>query len=207
MNKETESNIDVKTDQYVMVGIAVLVLVFAFADLFFDALSLLFPNIKLISLSVCIPKITLFVLGYLFISIAIERRKRLDYIQATLDAIVNNYSLGAQYLENREAVNEALGRAVRQADETIMAMGSRSTAVKYLKGIQEAVVDRKVRYYRLIEGPEITHELCEHLKALVESESTQIIWTPKEKFGNLTVTEQPVGKVKRGKIDALYTGS
>lgn len=189
MSKQNKPDLSVVLDQYVVVGIGILAVLFVFTDVAFDILAFLYPDVKFLSLSFLIPKLTLFVLGYLFVSMAIERRKRLDYIQATLDGIVNNYSLGAQYLETIQAVNTALERSIRQADETVMAMGSRSKAVKYLASIQDAIAERSIRYYRLLEGPEITHELCEHLRSVLPNDGVEIMWTHKEKFGNLTVTE------------------
>jgi hypothetical protein len=125
----------------------------------------------------------------MLVTVVIERAIRLDTIQATLDSILSKYMIGVQYLENLESVVSELERVARQADENIMALGARSTAPRYLEAIQDAVQRRKVIYYRLIDGTHIAHQLHEHLRIMLQSENVRIAWTPKEKFGNLTVTE------------------
>jgi hypothetical protein len=133
--------------------------------------------------------LTLLSLSFLLVSIVIERKRRLDTIQNTLDNIIDTYILGAQYLDDSESVTTELERVVRQADEIVMALGARSRAVSYLKAIESAVSQRSVIYYRLLDSTDITHELHEHLQTLVHAPNVHIAWTPKEKFGNLTVTE------------------
>lgn len=132
---------------------------------------------------------TLLVLSFLLVSIVLERRQRLDAIQNALDTIITTYALGVQYLDDMESVSNALERAVRQADEIIMALGSRSRTVSYLKAIEGAVLHHSIIYYRLLDGADITHELHEHLISVLRAPNVQIAWTPKEKFGNLTVTD------------------
>jgi hypothetical protein len=129
-------------------------------------------------------------LSFLLISLVLERKSRLDRIQNTLDNIVSTYVLGTQYLEDSRTVIGELERIARRADETIMSLGSKSSASGYLNAINEAIHQRDVIYYRLISGTHITHELHEHLRSVVHTANVQMAWTPKEKFGNLTVTEQ-----------------
>jgi len=129
-------------------------------------------------------------ISFLLIGLVLERKSRLDAIQNTLDDIVSSSVLGTQYLEESSTVVGELVRIVRHADETVMSLGSKSTASEYLRAIKEAIQQRDVFYYRLISGTHITHELHEHLSSVVHSANVQIAWTPKEKFGNLTVTEQ-----------------
>lgn len=140
-------------------------------------------------LSERVATLTLLSLSFLLVSIVIERKRRLDTIQNTLDNIVTTYTLGVQYLDDAESVTTELERIVRQADETVMALGAKSRAVRYLKAIENAVAQRAIIYYRLLDGDDITHELHEHLQRLVKAPNVQIAWTPKERFGHLTVTE------------------
>ena len=134
--------------------------------------------------------LTLLSLSFLLVSVVVERKSRLERIQNTLDSILSTYALGAQYLEDFESVMLELERAVRQANENIMALGARSRSPDYLNAIQDAVLRRHVTYYRLIDGPDVAHELHGHLRALIHVSNVHTAWTPKEKFGNLTVTDQ-----------------
>lgn len=134
--------------------------------------------------------IILLSLSLLLLSVVIERKKRLEAIQATLDSIVTSHTLGVQYLENAEAVAAELERIVRQAGDSIMALGAKSTITEYLDAIELSVMHRSIIYYRLLDRTDATHELHEHLKRLVHAPNVQIGWTPREKYGNLTVTEQ-----------------
>ncbi|HLO14009.1 MAG TPA: hypothetical protein VK206_04210 [Anaerolineales bacterium] len=176
-------------DQVLTIVVAVLAILFVFADLLFDFLHSVNPN-RFQSISDFLPKLTLFVLGYLLISLAIERRKRFDTMQSTLDEVLHSYSVGAQYLEDMESVGTALEKLARSADECIMALGSRSQNSTYLANIENAVIGRNVLYYRLIDSSEITHELHIHLKKVIVDANVQVAWTPKEKFGNLTVSDK-----------------
>jgi hypothetical protein len=133
--------------------------------------------------------LTLLSLSLLLLSVVVDRKSRLETIQATLDNIVATYSLGVQYLDNAEAVITELERTVRQAGESIMALGAKSTATGYLEAIEMAVSQRSIIYYRLLDRLDTTHELHEHLKKLIHTPNVQIGWTPREKYGNLTVTE------------------
>jgi hypothetical protein len=128
--------------------------------------------------------------SFLIISVIIERKTRLDVIQGTLDNIIENYAFGVQYLPDAESVTSELDRIVRQADECIMALGAKSRAKNYLDSIEDAIENRDVVYHRLINGTYIPHELHEHLREILEDSNVQISWTPREKFGNMTVTER-----------------
>ena len=189
MNNRNKKDLLSTADQALSVIVAVLAILFVFADLLFDFLHSINPE-KFQSISNFLPKLTLFVLGYLLISLAIDRKKRFEVMQNTLDEVLYSHSLGALYLEDMKSVGIALEKLARQADESIMALGSRSRGVKYLENIENAVANRNVIYYRLIDGAEITHELCVHLKKVIHSANVQIAWTHKEKFGNLTVSDK-----------------
>lgn len=86
-------------------------------------------------------------------------------------------------------VNLELIRIVRRADDIVFTLGARSRAPEYLKSIEEAVANRNVTYHRLINAHHIPHELHEHLETLIDAPNVRISWTAKEKFSNLTVTE------------------
>jgi hypothetical protein len=136
-----------------------------------------------------VPIITLLSLSFLLASAVIERRTRIDKIQETLDSIISSYTFGTQYLDDADTVISQLERITRRANESIMALGAKSRAKNYLSAIQEAVLQRRVIHYRLLDGDYIPHELHEHLKEIVHAPNVQIAWTPREKFGNLLVTE------------------
>ncbi len=133
--------------------------------------------------------ITLLSISLLLISIVLERRTHLDRIQETLDSLISSYTFGAQYLEDAETVVMQMERVTRRANESIMALGSKSRAIDYLKTIEEAVKHRKVIHYRLLDGTYIRHELHDHLINVIAEPNVNIAWTYREKFGNLVVTE------------------
>lgn len=113
----------------------------------------------------------------------------LQSVKRTLEGILATYTFGVLYLENSESVGLELERVVHRAEDTIMALGSKSKAPGYLSAIQEAVSRQHVIYHRLINGDHITHELHEHLSVIVYASHAHIAWTPEEKYANLTVTE------------------
>jgi hypothetical protein len=110
-------------------------------------------------------------------------------VKATLEGILLSYTFGVQFLENAESVNTELARAIQRAEDTVFALGARSKSPEYFKAIEEAVNTRHVTYHRLINADHIPHELHEHLDGLLFIPNVRFSWTPKEKFSNLTVTE------------------
>jgi len=140
-------------------------------------------------LSERVPIITLLSLSFLLASSVIERRTHIDKVQETLDNIVSSYTFGAQYLDDAESVMSQMERITLRANESIMSLGSKSRASSYLAAIREAVLQRRIIHYRLLDGEYIPHELHEHLIEIVHEPNVQIAWTPREKFGNLLVTE------------------
>jgi hypothetical protein len=136
-----------------------------------------------------IPILALLSISFLLASAVIERRTRIEKIQQTLDNIVSSFAFGAQYLDDAAAVTTQLERITRQANESLMALGAKSSAVKYLNSIREAVTQRQVIHHRLLDGDYISHELHEHLGELVGAPNVYLSWTPREKFGNFVVTE------------------
>lgn len=133
--------------------------------------------------------IILLSVSLLLLSVVLERKTHLEKIQNTLDSLIASYTFGTQYLENANLVTTQIERATRRANETILSLGSKSRASAYLQSIETAVVERKVIHYRLLDGLYIRHELHEHLERILNASNVNIAWNPREKFGNLVVTE------------------
>lgn len=144
---------------------------------------------KITWLSERVDIITLLILSFLLVNAVIDRKIGINKINESLDNIISSYAFGAQYLDDAGAVIPQLERITRKADEIIMALGAKSRASNYLFLIKEAVFQRNVIHYRLIDGEYIPHALHEHLIEIIKSPIVQLAWTPKEKFGNLLLTE------------------
>ncbi len=144
---------------------------------------------KIVWLSGRVEIITLLILSLLLVNAVVDRKIGINKIQDSLDNIISSYSLGGQYLDDARAVISQLERITRKADEIIMALGAKSRASNYLLSIKEAVFQRNVIHYRLIDGEYIPHSLHEHLIEIIKSPNVHVAWTPKEKFGNLLLTE------------------
>lgn len=126
--------------------------------------------------------------GLLVIGIVLERRIYLASIQETLNSISFN-TVGVESLENPQILNSELERAIRKSDQSILVVGAKSRSSPYLNTIKEFVQNQDVIYKRLIDGTYIPHELHLHLLSLIDDPRVQIAWTPREKFGNFTVTD------------------
>jgi hypothetical protein len=128
--------------------------------------------------------------SFLIIGVVLERRRRIDRIQKSLDDILSNFVFGAQYLENRDLVYGELEQLVRSSNESIMALGVRAEAESYFNEIYNAISTRGVIYHRILDGMDINCNLHKHLLELIKlDENVQIVWIPKEKYGNITITE------------------
>lgn len=105
--------------------------------------------------------------------------------------MVRGLKPSAIYLSQASDVGEALVSSINSTRESIHALGARSSATKYLRAIEDAVLRRKVPYYRVLDGDEISHALHEHLRRLLTGNAPNVFiaWTRKEKYGNMTVTD------------------
>lgn len=182
MRKEKRIDFVALVSDVIMIGTALLLVGITLLDFvgLLDQLNWLSDRVQVL---------TLLSLSFLLLSTIIERRSRLDAIQRTLGLIIKNYTFGTRYLDDEKTVVPELERVVQEANETIMALGAKSRASDYLRKIEEAIEQRHTIYYRLIDGTYIPHKLHEHLQRVVANPNVQISWTPREKFGNLTVTE------------------
>lgn len=142
--------------------------------------------------------------GLIIVGIVIERRMYLASIQETLEALsldsvgvevldtlksISFNPVGVEILGNPQALNAELERTIMQSNQSILVVGAKSRLSSYLNVIKESVLHRDVAYKRLIDGTYIPHELHEHLESLIGDQKVQIAWTPREKFGNFTVTD------------------
>lgn len=128
--------------------------------------------------------------SFLLLAIVVERKSRLDAIQRALDGLVANTTIGTKYLDEADHVLNELERAAKHATESIMALGGRAKESKYLNAIKDAVIERNVIYYRLIDGTSIHHELHEHLSSIFQVPNVKISWKERGKIGYLMVTEK-----------------
>lgn len=132
---------------------------------------------------------TLLFLISLAVSVFFDRKIHLNAIQDNLDSIIANYTFGARYLDKPELVNRGIERAIRRAEEDIMASGAKSTVLDSPKAIEEVVSQRRAIYRRLITGTVISHELHEPLKTVIRTPKVQIVWTAKKNLVSMAITE------------------
>lgn len=191
MSKQSKINRDKKIDpeRIISYTVAILAIVLPLLDLVGDFINYLIPITDPIpSLSGVLSKLGVISIGTLLL-ISVQRRQHLDDIQSQLDNIVTSFTLGVQHLDRPDLVFQELTKSVREAEIYILAIGGRSSNIDYLNAIETKVSQGPITYHRLIAGPEITHELHEHLARLLPNTRVFIAWTHKEKFGNLTVTD------------------
>ncbi len=136
-----------------------------------------------------IPVLTLLVVSLVLIDVVLERRLRLEALLHNLAALQQSRELGVRYLPDAESAEATLVEVARRARQSIFAVGAKSHRQKYLNAVSKAVKEHKLMYYRLLEGLYITHQLHDHLAALINLPNVKIAWTPHEKYANLCVTE------------------
>jgi hypothetical protein len=181
MRRRSRRVLDIINDAALLIpgGIAVTIASIDFLDLW-DKIPIISRDRMLTLVLLCC--------GLIVIGIVLERRVYLASIQETLISISFNAS-GVESLENPQVLNTELERAIKQSDQSILVVGAKSRLSPYLNVIKESVLNRDVIYKRLIDGTYIPHELHEHLLSLINDSRVRIAWTPREKFGNFTVTD------------------
>jgi TIR domain len=116
-------------------------------------------------------------------------------------------NLSGIYLREKSEVDSALVDLAMESTQTLKATGGKSRIVSYLKKISENVKYGKIKaYHRLITGDHITHELHEHLNVLIDKKGTDFRWTPTEKYGNISISENHVIFVLPSPYPEDYTG-
>lgn len=136
-----------------------------------------------------IPVFTLLVVSLVLIDVVLERRLRLETVLDNLASIQHSQQLGVRFLPDAATAEASLAEIARRATQSILAVGAESRHLQYLGAVSKAVRERKLTYYRLLEGLYMTHALDEHLATLVGLSNVRIGWTPHEKYANLCVTE------------------
>lgn len=127
-------------------------------------------------------------LGLLMLSTVIERRTKLEALASRLESLAALLT-DARYLPYADAVKRALEEAVEQTRQRVLAIGSKSTARRYLRSIEYAVMHRNVTYYRILDGDSIFHPLHEHLVKLHGRKNVFIALVDRENYGNITVCD------------------
>jgi hypothetical protein len=97
-----------------------------------------------------------------------------------------------EYFEKKKRVDQATAKLAKQAEEFILATGSRSRNKKYLKVIERKVIKDDVPYWRIILGTRISHGLCEHLTLLLENSNVLIRQIEDMSYGNLLIVDTGV---------------
>lgn len=102
-----------------------------------------------------------------------------------------------RYLASHQEATAALTDMI--ADTTsLKIIGRRSQHTEYLEEVAAALEDRRVgRYYRLLNGTEMTNQLAEHLQEVIEKSGVDIRWTKKTDYPFITVTDDECLEVYR----------
>lgn len=145
--------------------------------------------LDLIWLNNRIQTITLLAVGVVLLTVLVERHTSLSRLTQEIEHLRRSTLLRAEYLSDSDRVIDELSALVDKADETILSLGSKSTAESYLNKIRSKVADGKITYSRLLTGDHITHELHEHLTKLLHLETVTVSWTGKEKYVPMTISE------------------
>jgi hypothetical protein len=128
-------------------------------------------------------------LGLLMIAMVVERRLRLDRLNDQLKELATHLESDSKYLPDMQSVSKALRDIVQRCSENIFCIGALSSDRAYLKLIEDAVKNRDVIYYRVVDGDHIYHPMHQHLTALLRVKGVYIGYIDREKFGNMTVTD------------------
>jgi hypothetical protein len=136
-----------------------------------------------------IPVLVLLVVSLVLLDVVLERRLRLERLAESVLALRRAHESGIHYLPDAESAEAATAEITQRARQTILAVGAKSKSTKYLSVVTEAAKTRKIPYHRLLEGLYITHEVHQHLAAVIEFPNVKVSWTPHDKFANLLVTE------------------
>ena len=118
-----------------------------------------------------------------------QREVTLETAGKLIEALGLDLTL-VKFLRTREAVHLALEQMISQTREQIRVVGGKSRGKQYLEAIERAVTERSISYHRLLTGPDITHELHEHLAELLGSPVVQIRTAGKVYFGHMTITDR-----------------
>ena len=111
------------------------------------------------------------------------------------------------YLRNRSEVDSALIDLAKESTQTLKTTGGKSRIILYLNEISKNIECGRIKaYHRLITGDHITHELHEHLNSIIDEKGTDLKWTPSEKYGNISMSENYVIFVLPSPYTDDYTG-
>lgn len=132
--------------------------------------------------------LVLLVVSLILASSVVERRLHIEAIRRDLQLLHQSSNFGVRYFPDAESSERALLTSAQRATGSIFVVGAKSQNERYLGAIEEAVKRGQVRYYRLVDGTHITHQLHEHLSNLLNFPGLRMAWTPREKYANLCVT-------------------
>jgi len=122
-------------------------------------------------------------------------------------SIIYEKNMSGIYLRNKPEVDSALIDLAKGSTQTLKVTGGKSRIVSYLNEISTNMKDGQLKaYHRLITGDHITHELHEHLNALIDKKGADFRWAPSEKYGNISISENDVIFVLPSPYPNDYTG-
>ena len=129
------------------------------------------------------------IVGFLASAVVLNRVYGTKNIDSA--ASINNSAQGSKSIELIDGSVEIINSmvlTVQNAERYIYAIGGRSRNETYLNAIKDRVAKGGIRYVRIITGDHILHHLCKHLHDLFES--SEIGYLPKDKYGNVIVTDR-----------------
>jgi hypothetical protein len=94
-----------------------------------------------------------------------------------------------EHLENRQEVERETVKLVEHAADFIIATGGRSRNKSYLKSIENKLTSGEVPYWRFVYDEEITHDMCEHLSAVLGKPNVFIRQIKDRDYGNMLVVD------------------
>lgn len=133
--------------------------------------------------------VALIAISFLLLNAALERKTVFDKLENHIADIHELITSGTLHLSNAEAVTKEMKQLVKDSKTYVYAIGSKSHDESYLRSISNKAGKGKISYTRLLTGDEITHQLHRHCLNVLKVNKVEIRHTPKEKYGNLLVSE------------------
>lgn len=96
------------------------------------------------------------------------------------------------YLNSRHEFDAASVQLIHSANRFLVATGGRSRSSGYLSGIESKIKQGGFRYFRILNSPEITNELQEHFKRVVNIDGVFLLKTQVTSIGNISICDTGV---------------
>jgi hypothetical protein len=133
-------------------------------------------------LVIILPLIAVLIAFLLFLSV-------ISRAEARINQSLDKRLPATEHLEARQEVERELTKLVESTTDFIIATGGRSRNKTYLKSIESKLDSDDLIYHRFIYQEEITHDMCEHLCAILNKSNVYIRQIKEQEYGNILVVK------------------